>query len=360
MVAFFGSEGLYNFDLSGNLLWQRDLGVINVRKYGIGWGYASSPAILEDRIVLLCDDPERPFLICLSLTSGEELWRVSREGVSQRSWATPLIYSSGDHDQIVVNGWPWIVSYNLRDGSELWRLEGGGDNPVPTPFVSHDLIYVTNAHGGPAPIYAIHPEARGDITLRDGATASTAIAWSQAQGGSYMSTPVVYGDYMYLGNTNGVLRCFHSTTGEKVYEKRLDSGAAIYASLVAADDKIFCVAENGTVFVVRAGPDFELLSRSQLGDPCFATPIISQGVLYLEPPGHCWLSVKTFANEQVECAHTRKMRSHILQFPWLDALLIADPHGSYLDGNSLGRLPLATQKRDQHQKIKRRARVKKG
>lgn len=286
LVAFLGSEGLYNFDLQGNLRWKRDLGVINISKYGIGWGYASSPAIWEDRLVLLCDDPEKPFLICLDLNNGDEIWRVSREGVSERSWATPMIHTAAENRQVVINGWPWIVSYDLDQGTELWRVKGGGDNPVPTPFVANDLIYVTNAHGGPSPIFAIHPSAKGEIVVDDEASPAPALAWSQIRGGSYMSTPVVYGDYIYFGNTNGVLRCFHATSGEKVYEERLDADAAIYASLVAGDGKIFCAAENGTVFVVRAGPDFDLLARNQLGDPCFATPIISNGQIYFRTTRH--------------------------------------------------------------------------
>ena len=95
-----------------------------------------------------------------------------------------------------------------------------------------------------------------------------------------MSTPVVYGDYLYLGNSNGVVRCYHARTGEKVYEQRLENGAAIVSSLVAADGKIYCASENGTVYVLAAGPEFKLLARNKMGQPCFATPAISQGVLY--------------------------------------------------------------------------------
>ena len=96
-----------------------------------------------------------------------------------------------------------------------------------------------------------------------------------------MSTPVVYRDYLYLGNTNGVIRCYNAKTGEKIYEERLGTGASMIASLVAADDKIYCAAENGTVYVLSAGPDFDVLSENKMGEPCFATPAIAEGVLYL-------------------------------------------------------------------------------
>jgi outer membrane protein assembly factor BamB len=280
LVAFFGSEGLYCYDLDGRLLWSRDLGVINISKYGIGWGYGSSPAIHQDHIALVCDDPANPFIAAVRLADGRELWRTSRKGISERSWGTPLIHTDGTSTQVVANGWPWIVSYDLETGRERWRLKSGGDNPIPSPFVANGWIFVTNAHGGKAPIFAIRPGARGDISLAEGATSNDAIVWSNEQGGSYISTPVVYGDYIYLGNTNGVLRCFEAKTGRKMYEERLGADASIYASLVAADGKIFCPSEDGVVYVVKAGGEFKLLARNRMGEPCYATPAVAGGALY--------------------------------------------------------------------------------
>lgn len=276
IVAFLGSEGLYCFDLSGELLWERDLGTINISKYGIGWGYASSPAIFQDRIALLCDDPANPFVTVLRLSDGEEVWRASRKDLTERNWSTPLIHANSSATQLVVNGWPWIISYELETGQELWRIRGGGDNPVPTPFESNGRLYITNAHGGESPIFAIRPDARGELT-----ESNDSIVWSTQRGGCYISTPVVYQDYLYLGNTNGAVRCFHAVTGEKVYEKRLETGAAISASLVAGDGKIYCPSEDGFVYVLSAGPEFEILAANQIGSPCLASPAISEGTLFI-------------------------------------------------------------------------------
>lgn len=283
VIAFFGSEGLYCYDLEGELLWEKELGVINISKYGIGWGYASSPAVHDGRIVLVCDDPEGPFLVALSLETGDELWRVARNDDSERNWSTPFIYEDPSDGvvQVVVNGWPCVVSYQLVDGTELWRIRGGGDNPVPTPFAVDGRIYITSAHGDHAPIHVVHPTARGDLTdLRDSAP-NDAFLWSVDRGGAYMSTPVVCGDYLYLGNSNGIVRCFHARTGEKMYEERLGSGAGVIASLIAGDDKVYCASENGNVYVLPSGPTFELLAVNPMGHPCFATPAISEGVIFI-------------------------------------------------------------------------------
>ena len=137
--------------------------MVNISKYGIGWGFASSPAVHDDRIVLVCDDPENPFLTARRLSDGEEIWRTSRKEICERSWGTPLVHQHAASSQVVVNGWPWIVSYRLSDGGEIWRIKGGGDNPIPSPFEANGLIFITNAHGGPAPIHAVRPEARGEL-----------------------------------------------------------------------------------------------------------------------------------------------------------------------------------------------------
>jgi outer membrane protein assembly factor BamB len=285
LVAFFGSEGLYSFDLNGKLLWSKSLGIINISKYDIGWGYGSSPSLYRDRIVLLCDDPKNPFLAAFHLSNGQELWRVSRNGVCERSWGTPLIYNDGARTQVIANGWPYIASYDLETGKEFWRLRGGGDNPIPSPFVADRLIVVSNAHGGQAPLFAIRPSAQGDISLTEGSTSNESIVWSVPNGGSYISTPVVYGGYIYVANHNGGLRCFDFKTGAKMYEDRLGTDSSCSSSVVAADGKIYCPTEQGVVHVIKAGRTLEVMAKNELGEPCLATPAISRGVLYFRTAG---------------------------------------------------------------------------
>lgn len=284
LVAFFGSEGLYCYDLDGNLEWQRDLGVIDISKYGIGWGYASSPALHGDRIAIVCDDPSGPYVAVLSLDDGEELWRMPREGISERSWGTPLVHADPGGTQVVVNGWPVVVSYDLETGEELWRIEGGGDNPIPTPFVAGGLIYIASSHGRLSPIYAVRPGARGNITPSRDEPSNDGVAWSRFKGGSYMSTPVVYRGRIYLG-TSSIVRCFDARTGEPVFQERLGEGASIIASLVAGDGKVYCTSEDGVVHVLAAGPELEVLARNAMGEACFATPALSEGVLLVRTTG---------------------------------------------------------------------------
>ena len=281
LVAFFGSEGLYCYDFSGKSLWSRDLGVINISKYGIGWGYASSPALHGGRILLQCDAPDNPFVAAFRLSDGEEIWRTSRKGVCERCWGTPYVHTGDGPVQVVTNGWPFIASYDFETGREIWRLRAGGDNPIPTPFSAHGLIYVANGHGAQSPLHAIRPAARGDISLSVESTSNEFIAWSAPQNGAYISTPVVYREHLYSATNNGVPKCYDARTGSRFYEQRIMTGIAVSASPVAADGKVYCTAEEGDIFVIRAGPSFEILSRNHMGEPCMATPAMVKGRMYI-------------------------------------------------------------------------------
>jgi outer membrane protein assembly factor BamB len=286
LISFFGSEGVYCHTLDGTLRWSRDLGVVNVSKYGIGWGYGSSPALFEDRLFLQCDAPADPYLIALRVEDGTDLWRVPRKDVCERSWATPFVYERDGRTQVVTNGWPFAVSYDAGTGRELWRLRSGGDNPIPTPFAADGLIYVANGHGGRSPVFAVRPSASGDISLEDGASSNAHVVWSDAQAGAYLQTPLVYRSLLYSGTNNGVLKCYDAATGARQYQVRLGGSAAFSASPIAGDGKVFFTNEEGEVYVVRAGRTFELLGHSSLGESCLATAAISGGRLFFRTRRH--------------------------------------------------------------------------
>lgn len=289
LAAFFGSEGLYVYDLDGRLLWQKDLGVFDVgpQGYDLQWGNASSPVLDGDTVILQCDQKKGSFLVAFSLRDGKELWRTPRDGVSNQSWATPAVIRTAGRAQVVCNGWPYIAGYELENGKELWRLKSGGDIPVPTPILAHGLIFVTNAHGGPAPLYAIRPDASGDISLRGDERTSSGVVWSEPRNGAYMQTPLVYEDLLYSCSDRGVLKAFDARTGRLQYTQRLGSGTTGFSSSpVAAAGKIYLASEEGEVYVIRPGAAFEQLAMNRLGEITMATPAISGNALYYRTRGH--------------------------------------------------------------------------
>lgn len=288
VVAFFGSEGLYCYDVEGNPIWQKDLGLLDwgyFRAPSAQWGGGSSPVIHQDKLILQCDVQENSFIAAYALKDGARIWRTSRDEVP--TWSTPTVYADGEHPQIIVNGFKHMGGYEIEAGREIWRMEDGGDIPVPTPIVARDLIYITNAHGRMAPIYAVRTSAKGDISLGDDESSNQYIAWSYRRDGNYMTTPIVLEGHLYCCSNSGRLSCFNSTTGELVYRERLGSpSAAFSASPVAADGKIYFPGEEGDIYVVRAGPRFRVLAVNQMYETCMATPAISHGVLFFRTRNH--------------------------------------------------------------------------
>ena len=287
VIAYFGSEGLFAYDMDGELLWRKDLGVLDAGFYVVPeaqWGVASSPIIYDGKVILQADVQENSFIAAFDLVDGTELWRTSREDVP--TWGNPNVYLSADRAQIVVNGYRHIGAYDPDSGAEIWKMRGGGDIPVPTPVFGHGLIFITNAHGQWSPIYAIRPDAAGDISLAEGEDTNEHVVWSIPRGGGYMVTPIVYGDYLYNLRNNGALSVFNARTGERMYQERLGAGGGFSASPVAADGKVYFTGEDGDIFVLEAGPEFKLLATNQMGEVCMATPAISEGMLLFRTQGH--------------------------------------------------------------------------
>jgi outer membrane protein assembly factor BamB len=288
LVAFFGSEGIYCFDMDGKQQWKRDLGVLDSAFFMVPdaqWEFASSPIIYQDKVLIQCDVLNGSFVAALDIKDGADLWRTPRADVP--TWGTPTVHAEGASAQMIVNGYKHTGGYDVRTGKEVWRLKGGGDIPVPTPVVAFGLVFITNAHGPMAPIYAIRLSATGDISLAASETSNQFVAWSYPRDGAYMITPLVYGDYLYIAKNNGVMSCYDAKSGNRVYQQRLGGGTSGFtASPVAGDGKIYFASEDGDVYVVKAGPTFELVSRNAMGEICMASPAISGGVLFFRTQSH--------------------------------------------------------------------------
>lgn len=288
VVVFLASEGLHCYDVCGNLLWKKDLGVLDSGFYFLPaaqWGFGSSPIIYRGQVIVQCDVQKNSFLAAFDVRDGRELWRTARDDVP--TWSTPTICAGATRTELVVNGCKHAGGYDPMTGQELWRLGGGGDIPVPTPVVAGDLVFFSSAHGFQAPLCAVRAGASGDITPKAGATADPHIAWHKRAEGIYMQTPIVYGDQLYACRDNGVVSCYDAGSGELLYRERLGGGRSGFtASPVAADGKLYFTSEEGDIFVVQAGPRFQLLATNPMGEVCMATPAISDGMLLVRTKDH--------------------------------------------------------------------------
>jgi outer membrane protein assembly factor BamB len=290
IVAWFGSQGLYAFDMQGTPLWSRDLGRLDVGAYDAPeyeWGVASSPIIVDGRVFVQGDQQKGSFLLALDATTGKDLWRAERDELS--SWATPAVYRGtrpGTRAELITNSPKLVRGYDPATGRELWRSGGSSMITAPTPIFTDSLIIVASGRAPERPIFAIRPGAAGDISPGTPG-AATSLAWYKTTRGSYMPTPIIYDGRLYVVSNQGVVDAYDLGTGAEVYRERLNhQGSGFSASPVAADDKLYFSSEDGDVFVVRAGPTFEILATNGMGEPIMATPALAAGTMFIRGQHH--------------------------------------------------------------------------
>jgi outer membrane protein assembly factor BamB len=280
VVAFFGSEGLFCYDMNGKLIWQKNFGLLKSVFFMVKtaeWEFASSPIIYNGVLIIQCDVLENSFVAAYDVSTGRELWKTQRD--EYPGWCTPNIYTNGGKTYVALNGYKNRGGYDFETGKEIWEMSGGGDIQIPTPIVGNDLIYFNSAHGRSSPIIAVKSDAVGDITLKETETSNQYIKWSLPRGGSYMHTLLLYKNHLYNVNWNGTLICLDPLTGKEIYNAKLGKTRSFIASPVASDGKIYVVDEEGTVYIIKDGDEFKLLAEIPMNDICMTAPALTDGMI---------------------------------------------------------------------------------
>jgi outer membrane protein assembly factor BamB len=283
VVAWFGSQGVHAYDVDGTFRWKVDLGRVDMGAYDIPtyeWGPASSPIIWNDLVIVQCDTQADSFLIALDLATGKTVWKTDREELP--SWGTPTVVTTPAGPELVTNASNFVRGYDPRTGKERWRLGRSSKITAPTPIAADGLIVIASGRGPERPIFVVRPGASGDITPADGATSSAGVAWSKTGRGSYMPTPIAHGGILYVLGNPGIFDAYDLKTGEEIYRQRLPHpGSGFSASPVIADGKIYMASEDGDLFVVAAGREFNLLATNHMGELLMATPALSGGTMFV-------------------------------------------------------------------------------
>jgi outer membrane protein assembly factor BamB len=288
VIASFGSQGIYAYDVNGNFRWKVDLGHIHLGAYDIPsfeWGPASSPILWNGLAILQVDTHTDSFVIALNAETGETVWKTARDEFP--SWGTPTVVPTATGPELVTNASKLIRGYDPRTGQELWRLGGSSKITAPTPVFADGLVVVASGRAPERPIFAIKAGARGDITLAKDATTNAAIAWSRTCRGSYMPTPLIHDGIVYVLANNGVFDAYDLKTGEEIYRQRLSPvGSGFSSSPVVAGDRIYLSSEDGEMLVIAAGREFKQIATNSMGDLLMATPAISDGVMFVRSAHH--------------------------------------------------------------------------
>lgn len=272
LYVLFGDLGLWCYDFDGELLWQRK---IEPKKTEYDYGAAASPVVHEGRVIVVYDNLEASWIASFDAETGAERWRTPRD--EKKSWATPLVWENPIRTEIVVPGENRNRGYSL-DGKVLWEFDGGmGKLVIPSPFIAHGLChlaagFVAETH---RPTFALRPGASGDLAPGGDYENSEFIAWYRDRSAPYNTSQIVYGDYLYTLYDRGMLTCHDARSGEEVYGRtRLPRGSSFTASPFAFNGRLFCLGEDGTTYVIKPGPEFEILGSNPLDERCLSSPAI--------------------------------------------------------------------------------------
>lgn len=300
VYVLYGTGDLAALDLNGKVLWQRNLGTDHGR-FSIMWLYGCSPALYRGKLYIqvlqrspvpgdythaMDGNKEREsYLLAIDAATGKDLWKHVRTTdaklESMESYSTPIPYEHDGKAEILVFGGDYLTGHDPDTGAELWRC--GGFNPkkgewmrvVTSPVTWKDMIYAV----GPkkVPLSAIKAGGKGDIT-------ATHVAWQFSDAPPDVCTPVVYQDKLFvLDGDKQSLTCLDPKTGNKIWSGSLGVRENFKASPTAAEGRIYCVSERGTVVICDAGPEFKVLSTIELGggEPSRSSIVASQGQLFI-------------------------------------------------------------------------------
>ncbi len=277
IYASFGSRGIYCVDMQGKLVWSKDLGKMQTRNE---FGEGSSPALVKDALIVPWDHEGQSALVALDAATGQERWKTDRD--ERTTWATPLAIDYGNKTQIVTNG-SIVRSYDLATGKLLWSCGGQVSNPIPCPVRIDDAVICMTGYRGNA-IYALPLDAQGDITD------SNKILWHNSDAAPYVSSPTLYKGQLYLTKERtGAMTSIDAKTGDVLIPPtRLSEIRDVYASPVAAGDKIYFTSRDGVTTVIRHGTKLEELAVNELGEPVDASPAIVGDRLIIRSAAHLY------------------------------------------------------------------------
>ena len=307
LYVLFGDVGLYCYDLDGKLLWSNP---IEPKKTFMDYGAAASPVVHDGQVILVYDNLEDSWIASFDAETGEERWKRERD--ETHSWATPLVWSHDQRTEIVVPGKRRNRSYSLS-GEVLWEFDGQMSNLViPSPLVAHGMCYIASGYVGDAhrPTFAILPGGEGDLAKDEEFAENDYIHWYQGTSSSYNPSQTIYGDYLYTLYDQGFLTCHHAKTGEQVYgKKRFSPKGSFTASPFAYNDHLFCLSEDGLTYVLKAGPDFEIVERNDLDELCIACPAIVDDKLLIRTASRLYCLTDGYAVDPAVSAGMEPRRS---------------------------------------------------
>ena len=261
IYASFGTHGLVAINFNGQLVWHSNLTELD--NYH---GSAGSPILYKNSIILYQDHQKQSFVAAFKKTTGEIIWKTKRD--TKTGWGTPIVIQAGKRNELIISSQHQVASYNPLNGKKLWFVEGNKFEVIPTPVIGHNLIFASSGRAGPT--LAIHPGGTGNVT-------ESHVEWKTPKGSPFVPSAILVGKQLYtLNDMQSIVTSFEATTGKVLFQARLGNAPkeGFSASPVTVDGKIFFTNDEGETFVLKAGPEFQLLHVNRLNAQTLASPAL--------------------------------------------------------------------------------------
>jgi len=273
----FGNADVARYSHNGNLIWvARYMELFGDPR--MAWGYGVSPLVLDDSVLFPWDHHKGPcYLVGLAKTTGRIVWKKERPIGTSHS--TPLLVEHHGQADILVSGKNRLTAFDARTHDELWQY-GEGAGPfngeiIVSPIYGDGMVFLQLWRQ--SPIHAIRLVGGGR---------PPEVVWVSEKPGPQEPSLLCYRGLLYALMDNGVLACFHAKSGREYYRNRL--GGASNSSPIASNGRVYVSDNDGTTFVVKAGPDFELLHTNSLGERITASPAASGNELFYRTDSHVY------------------------------------------------------------------------
>jgi len=260
------------YDFDGNRRW-----LVRPGRFSSVHGYCSSPTLFEDLVIVNGDHDGDAYLAALDRQSGETVWKTPRENKT-RSYCAPIIRRIDGRAQMILAGSLCVASYDPRDGSRHWILDGPTEQFVASLVYNGELLFLT-AGFPERHVMAIRPGGYGNVT-------DTHVAWRTQKGCAYVPSPIASADgkYFLVVSDEGIASLFEASSGERHWMERI--GPHYSTSLVEIEGLVHFLSDEGVTTIVRPGPQFDVVAENRLGEECRASPAISQGRIYIRTTEH--------------------------------------------------------------------------
>jgi outer membrane protein assembly factor BamB len=310
VVVWFGSAGLFCYDMEGKELWRRDLGLQEHM-----WGHGTSPILFNDLCILNFGPGKREMLIAVNKKTGEDAWRVDSiplateiafsgaenngnaadrasgedlANILRGSWSTPIVIDTGTRKELVVSHPRRITAYDPTSGSEFWTCGGYAPLAYVSPVFADGAVVALGGWFGAS--LAVKVGGSGDVT-------GSRTVWHKPRDGSYLGTGVAHEDHLYVASMEGLISCTDVRTGEQAWEERLESSSGrneVWSSITMSGDGLMYVSNQaGDTFVFRPNPrSYDQVARNSIDEHTNSSVVIGNGDIFIRTHQALWCFAK--------------------------------------------------------------------